>query len=122
MFEMINNRQVIFGAGEVKRIPKLLAWYGCKKVFLAVYDKNAPVCGRIVKDLEKEGIGSLIFDRICGEPDTRLLNEGRDLFLSEGCDCTVAGGEEAFWTQPRPSVCWLSMEERRRSTRWKGGR
>ena len=86
MFEMINNRQVIFGAGEVKRIPKLLAWYGCKKVFLAVYDKNAPVCGRIVKDLEKEGIGSLIFDRICGEPDTRLLNEGRDLFLSEGCD------------------------------------
>ena len=29
MFEMINNRQVIFGAGEVKRIPKLLAWYGC---------------------------------------------------------------------------------------------
>ena len=116
MFEMINNRQVIFGAGEVKRIPKLLAWHGCKKVFLAVYDKNAPVCGRIVKDLEKEGIGSLIFDRICGEPDTRLLNEGRDLFLIEGCDCTVA------WTQPRPSVCWLSMEERRRSTRWKGGR
>lgn len=92
MFEMINNRQVIFGAGEVKRIPKLLAWYGCKKVFLAVYDKSAPVCGKIVKDLEKEGIESLIFDRICQEPDTRLLNEGRDLFLSEGCDCTVAVG------------------------------
>lgn len=33
MFEMINNRQVIFGAGEVKTIPKLLAGTGVRRYF-----------------------------------------------------------------------------------------
>ena len=92
MFEMINNRQVIFGAGEVSRIPGLLAWHHCRKAFLAVYDKEAPVCGQITEDLAAQGIEYCIFDRIHTEPDTKLLNAGRDLFVSEGCDCTVAVG------------------------------
>lgn len=34
MFEIVNNRQVIFGENKISEIPGLLKWYGCRKVFL----------------------------------------------------------------------------------------
>ena len=33
MFEIVNNRQVIFGENKISEIPGLLKWYGCRKVF-----------------------------------------------------------------------------------------
>lgn len=92
MFEMTNNRQVIFGSGELKRLSGLLGWHRCRKVFLAVYDQEAEACSRIMRDLAEHGIDCCVFDRFDGEPDTGLLNEGRDIFCAEGCDCTVAVG------------------------------
>ena len=36
-FEMITNRQIIFGEGKLSELPKLLKWYGKKKVMFVTY-------------------------------------------------------------------------------------
>lgn len=33
-----------------------------------------------------------VYDQIVGEPDLHMINGGRDLFLKEGCDCSLALG------------------------------
>lgn len=92
MFEIVNNRQLIYGENKIKEIPAILKWYGCKKVFFAIYSKNAAEFSKIGDMLAKEGIGYVCYDQVLGEPDLHVINGGRDLFLSEGCDCTLAVG------------------------------
>lgn len=92
MFEIVNNRQVIFGENKINDIPSILTWYGLKKVFFAVYSSQAESYRTIAAGLEKAGIGHVCYDKIVGEPDLHMINGGRDLYLSEGCDCVLALG------------------------------
>lgn len=92
MFEFVNNRQVIFGENKIADIPQILQWYQCKKVFFAVYNKDAKPYQAIRSALEKVGIESVCYDAIAGEPDLHAINGGRDLFLAENCDATLALG------------------------------
>ncbi|MCC2876265.1 iron-containing alcohol dehydrogenase [Lachnoclostridium pacaense] len=92
MFEIVNNRQVIFGENKISDIPSLLKWYGCKKVFFATYSSSADSYHKIAGLLEEAGIGHVCYDQVAGEPDLHMINGGRDIFLAEGCDCTLALG------------------------------
>lgn len=92
MWELVNNRRLLFGPGKTGEIPAVLAWYGLKKVFFAVYDRHAPVCASLCAALAEVGIGHVLYDAVQGEPDLHVINRGRDLFLAEGCDCTLAVG------------------------------
>lgn len=94
MFEIVNNRQVIFGENKINDIPSILTWYGCKKVFFAVYSRQAESYRTIAAALEQSGIGHVCYDQIVGEPDLNMINQGRDVYLAEGCDCTLALGGE----------------------------
>ena len=40
MFELVNNRQLIFGENKINEVGKLIKWYGCKKAFCAVYPEG----------------------------------------------------------------------------------
>ena len=53
MFEMVNNRRVIFGERKIEEIPGILQWYGKKKVFFAVYSKESDGYKRIADLFEK---------------------------------------------------------------------
>lgn len=92
MFEMVNNRQIIFGENKIQEIPGILKWYGCKKVFFAVYSSSAKAYKEIAAGLEAAGISHICYDQITGEPDLHMINGGRDLYMAEGCDCTLALG------------------------------
>lgn len=92
MFEVVNNRQIIFGENKVLEIPSILKWYGCKKVFLVIYNKNTEDFKKIAEALDKNGIGYVAYDSIIGEPDLHMINNGRDIFVAENCDCTIAVG------------------------------
>lgn len=92
MFEIVNNRQLLYGENKINEIPAILSWYGCKKVFFAVYSSQAPAFHTLAGMLKDAGIGYVCYDQVIGEPDLHMINGGRDLFLSEGCDCTLALG------------------------------
>lgn len=92
MFELVNNRQVIFGENKLESIPDLLKWYGKKKVFLATYLADAPATKKITEMLKANDIEWVIYDKIIGEPDLHMINGGRDLYLAENCDCNIALG------------------------------
>lgn len=92
MFEIVNNRQLIFGENKISEIPSLLKWYGCKKVFFAAYSSTADSYIRIAASLEEAGIQHVCYDKVVGEPDLHMINGGRDIYLAENCDCTLALG------------------------------
>lgn len=92
MWEMINNRQVLFGENKIDEIPQILHWYGLKKVFFATGNSNPALRERIKKALEAADIEFFVYDQIKGEPDLHMINTGRDLYLAEECDCTLAVG------------------------------
>lgn len=92
MFEMVNNRRVIFGENKVKEIPSILQWHGCKKVFLAAYKEGETLYNSLIADLKAVGIEAVLYTEVVGEPDLHMLNGGRDIFVAEGCDCTLAVG------------------------------
>jgi len=92
MWEMVNNRRILFGENRIDEIPGILQWYGLKKVFFATGNSNPALRERIGNALEAAGITYFVYNRIKGEPDLHVINNGRDLFLAEGCDCTLAVG------------------------------
>ncbi len=91
-FEFVNNRRVLYGADRIDEIGGILKWYQKKKVFFNVFDKNAPQAQRIASQLEAEGIGYVLYDQVTTEPDLEMINGGRDLYIAEGCDCSIALG------------------------------
>ncbi len=92
MFEIVNNRQIIFGENKIEEISGILTWYHKKKVFFSTFSRDAEVSKRIEKLLADAGIEYFLYDKVVGEPDLHMINGGRDLFLAEGCDCTLALG------------------------------
>lgn len=92
MWEIVNNRRVIFGEDTVKQLPSILGWYNLKKAFFVTYSAAAQASIDIVDMLAKAGIQTVVYDKVLAEPDTQLIDNGRDLFLAEGCDCTIALG------------------------------
>lgn len=92
MFEIVNNRQIIFGENKTQDICSILKWYNKKKVFFSTFSKAADASKKIEKLLTDAGIDYFLYDKVAGEPDLHMINGGRDLFLAEGCDCTLALG------------------------------
>lgn len=105
MFEIVNNRQVIFGENQMEQIPQLVKWYGCKKVFLVSAPAVRAAYERIAALLKNAGIAHVYYDKIVSEPDLNMINTGRDLFVEQGCDCTIALGGGAYWMRPKPLAC-----------------
>ncbi len=91
-FEMITNRQIIFGEGKLSELPKLLKWHGKKKVMFVTYGmhhKGYQIVSGLLRDA---GIDFYSYEVRGGEPDLHIIDNGRDVFLAEGCDCTLALG------------------------------
>lgn len=91
-FETVFNRHVIYGPGKLAQVPETISWYGVKKVFVATFDKDNDSFKTLVAALENVGIDCVVYDEIHGEPDANCINTGRDIFTSQGCDCSIAFG------------------------------
>lgn len=91
-WEIVNNRRVIFGNDTIGKVPEILQWYGLKKVFLVSFNSNLALRTKITELLEASGIEYVVYNKIKGEPTLEMINEGSLMFISEGCDCTLALG------------------------------
>jgi alcohol dehydrogenase class IV len=92
MWEVVNNRRLIVGEGTTSQIGDILGWYGFKKAFLTVFDTNSAAFEQVASALKDGGIDYFIYDKVVGEPDLHVINQGRDLYIAEGCDCVIAVG------------------------------
>lgn len=94
MFEIVNNRRVIYGENKINEIPEILEWYGKKKVFLGISNsiKKSHFYNELCAMLNEKGIEVITYNEIKGEPDLHVINNGRDVFLENNCDCTIAIG------------------------------
>lgn len=92
MFEMVQNRQLIFGEGTLEKLPPILSWHKLKKAFAATYNREHPLFLQLIQLLENHGISCCIYEEIHDEPDLNCINHGRDIYLENGCDCTIAFG------------------------------
>lgn len=91
-FEVVTNRRIIYGENKIDEIAGILKWYGKKKVFFSTFSTEAEQFKRITASLDNAGIEYVMYDKVISEPDLHMINGGRDLFLAEGCDCTMALG------------------------------
>jgi len=91
-FEMVCNRQILFGEGKLNELVKQLQWYGKKKVFFATYGMHRKGYAMVSSLLEEGNIDFVSYEISGGEPDLHIIDNGRDVFLKEGCDCTLALG------------------------------
>ncbi|OUN89889.1 iron-containing alcohol dehydrogenase [[Collinsella] massiliensis] len=91
-FDIVFNRHLVFGAGKLREVPGMLSWHKVKKVFLTSFDRGNPNFIAFTSLLDEAGIPYVVYADIQGEPDARCINQGRDLYLEEGCDCAVAFG------------------------------
>jgi alcohol dehydrogenase class IV len=92
MWEMVNNRRILFGENKINEIPEVLNWYNLKKVLFVSDKSNEKLRGELAKNLKEKNIDVVIYDKISGEPDLNVINNGRDLFVETKCDCTIGFG------------------------------
>ncbi|MDR0822496.1 MAG: iron-containing alcohol dehydrogenase, partial [Endomicrobium sp.] len=90
-FDFVCNRQVLFGEGKIKELAGLISWHGVKKAFFVAYKGIGKDYDDAVKSLSEKGISAYKYE-VATEPDLNIINGGRDIFLKEKCDCTVALG------------------------------
>lgn len=92
MFEMVNNRQIIFGENKISDLGEILKWYRKSKVFFSTFSTTSEKSKEIEQILSDMGIEYVIYDKIVGEPDLHMINNGSELYRQERCDCTLALG------------------------------
>lgn len=92
MLDFVTNRRVILGKGAIKEIPSVLEWYGKKKVFLCVFSREAECVKNIEEILKSNCVDYVVYDKIVGEPDLDVIDNGAKLCIDEGCDAVIAVG------------------------------
>lgn len=92
MLEVAMNRKLLIGKDSIKEITSVLEWYGKKKVFLAVYHKEAASVKTAISALTEKGVPYVVYDSISSEPNLQVIDDGAALCSKEGCDAVVAIG------------------------------
>lgn len=92
MYEILANRRVFIGENSLNEVSSLLKWYNVKKPFFIIFDTNSDVFIKVKFMLEKENLDFYVYDKVKTEPDLAVINEGRDIYIKEGCDCLLAVG------------------------------
>ena len=90
MWEVIQNRRVIFGAGKAAQIPELVRQEGAGKVLVMAFSDSSPVVRSVIQNIEASGIECVVDASLRGEPST--LDIDRIARLADGCGAVVAMG------------------------------
>lgn len=90
-FEMVYNRRLVFGENKIQEIPGILSWYHKKKALFVTFSAQSDASLRILSLLREAGIASFTYE-VKSEPDLHVIDHGRDIYLAEDCDCTIALG------------------------------
>lgn len=86
--------QLLTGPGAVKKLPALIKEKGLKKV-LVVTDKGLTGLGLpngLYEELEKEGIGYVVYDGVQPNPSIDNIEEARQMYVDNACEGIIAFG------------------------------
>jgi alcohol dehydrogenase class IV len=89
MFEFATATRIVFGAGAVREIGGIARTYGRRA--LVVTGKDQSRAKRLVAELEKDGLESVLFS-VAGEPSISTVTEGVKHAKVEKCDLVLAFG------------------------------
>ena len=70
MFDVIQNRRVLFGAGAIDRLGALLAAEHYRSVFVLAFRREAPCVQKTLEALEEARIPYVLDASLHGEPST----------------------------------------------------
>ncbi len=92
-FQFIMPKQIFYGAGALEQAVLVIA--GCGSRALVVTDPamvKLQNVGAVADILKAAGVGYAIFDGVTGEPTDEMVEAGRKVWESEGCDFLIAVG------------------------------
>lgn len=92
MIEIISNRTLFYGESSLNKLPNLLSKRGKNHVFAVVFNQSADFVQKALDLLKKNGINCIIYDKITGEPDLFVIDQGVQLLRENQCDVVLAIG------------------------------
>lgn len=92
MWEITNNSRILFGSGKMNDVSGILVNKNKKKCFVITYDNNNAKYLELKASLESQGIQVFEYTDVISEPDTIVIEQGRDRYLEEGCDSIISFG------------------------------
>lgn len=93
-FQHFQPTKLAFGLGEIQRIGQLVAQYGqrCLVVSEPIFEAVRPAYDRIFSLLAASGVEVTHFDGVVPNPPMTVVEQGRQLAVSEHCDVILAVG------------------------------
>lgn len=90
----IRDPELLVGTSAMPRLAKTVAGKGVGKVLLVTTPGivKRGQASELIRELELQGIGTVIFDGIEPDPTFEIVNAGLDLLRREGCDGVIAFG------------------------------
>ena len=92
MFEIMQNRKVIFGENGIRRIKDLLPAIHATNVFIITYHTRSSAVEQIISDISSIGVKFCKCDPIKGEPDLYAIDRAVKTLKEQKCDCVLAVG------------------------------
>ena len=92
MLDAIQNRRVIFGEGVLGQLPGVLQGITERKIFLMVYDDQAPSVLQVLQMLDKEGISYLLDASVRSEPSIYDVDRCAEAAWTAECGAVAAIG------------------------------
>lgn len=103
---------IIFGRGKVNELGKRTSKYG-KKALIVTGKSSSKKSGLLDKSkelLEKEGIETIIFDKVTKNPLISTVEEGANIIKSENCDVVVAIGGGSIMDAAK-AIAFIAVNE-----------
>ena len=93
-FTFTGANKIVFGNGSINQLPDLIAELQAKRplFFLDGNLSSAPLRKKLAELCGSSEGDCVIYDKISGEPELHLADEGADLALQEGCDIVIGMG------------------------------
>ena len=85
--------EIVSGAGSTAKIPELLRGCGVKKVMIVSgRHTGAVLVPPIRAQIEAAGLSAVHFDGVRANPTISVIEQVREIYLTEGCDGFLAVG------------------------------
>lgn len=90
-FELVLNRRLIFGDNRIEEVIPILEWYKKKKALFVTFSMHSEASKKVSSLLQDAGLSAVTYE-VTSEPTLQIIDNGRDIYLSENCDCTIGLG------------------------------
>lgn len=92
MFEITQNRRVLYGEGAINEVGNILSSLNAGKLFILTYSMQSPALKQILQEIQQTGNEAYVYDRVQSEPDLQVIDQAVILLKEQNCDAVLALG------------------------------